>query len=182
MNPSGRGKLSVPYRSPDGEHCSMGCPWIERFSTPRLCSLGRVVRLGRDADGRSMRSRQCRRYSRRNRPRIVCLAGSTRFYESYQQARYQEVLAGHIVLGPGVYPKRPEVHQLRSLDLTQHQQYKLLRLQLQQIELCDELLVINVGDYVGSSTRSEIAYAQSLGKKIRWLEPHTEWAPLKEES
>lgn len=34
-----------------------------------------------------------------------------------------------------------------------------------------EILVLNVGGYVGDSTRSEIAYAQRRGKTIRYLEP-----------
>jgi hypothetical protein len=34
--------------------------------------------------------------------------------------------------------------------------------------------VLNVGDYIGESTRREVEYAQRLGKVIRWLEPHVE--------
>ncbi len=34
-----------------------------------------------------------------------------------------------------------------------------------------EILVLNVGDYVGESTAYEIYYAASQGKPIRWLEP-----------
>lgn len=38
-----------------------------------------------------------------------------------------------------------------------------------KIDLADEIFVIDVGGYIGSSTKSEIAYANSLGKKIRYL-------------
>ncbi len=31
-------------------------------------------------------------------------------------------------------------------------------------------IVINVGGYIGESTRSEIEYAKALGKKINYLE------------
>ena len=31
--------------------------------------------------------------------------------------------------------------------------------------------VINVGGYIGSSTRSEIEYALATGKAVRYLEP-----------
>lgn len=36
--------------------------------------------------------------------------------------------------------------------------------------MADEILVVNVGGYIGQSTRWEIAYARRLGKRVRWLE------------
>ena len=41
-------------------------------------------------------------------------------------------------------------------------------LHMRKIDLCDEIFVINYGDYIGSSTTNEIKYAQKLGKPIRW--------------
>lgn len=41
-----------------------------------------------------------------------------------------------------------------------------------KIDLADEVFVVNVGGYIGDSTRSEVAYAVAQGKPIRWLEPH----------
>jgi hypothetical protein len=40
-----------------------------------------------------------------------------------------------------------------------------------KIDMADEIFVINVGGYIGSSTRSEIEYATATGKAIRYLEP-----------
>jgi len=34
-----------------------------------------------------------------------------------------------------------------------------------------KIFVINVGGYIGESTRREIAYAQQKGKKVNYLEP-----------
>ena len=34
----------------------------------------------------------------------------------------------------------------------------------------DEVLILNVGGYVGESTRSEINYALAHGKPVRYLE------------
>ncbi len=34
----------------------------------------------------------------------------------------------------------------------------------------DEIFVINVGGYIGDSTKSEIEYALAQGKKARYLE------------
>ncbi len=44
-------------------------------------------------------------------------------------------------------------------------------LHLDKISLCDELLVLNLGGYVGPSTRREVLFAIRSGKTIRWLEP-----------
>ena len=39
-----------------------------------------------------------------------------------------------------------------------------------KIDMADEIFVINVGGYIGSSTRSEIDYALAHGKKVNYLE------------
>ena len=41
---------------------------------------------------------------------------------------------------------------------------------LRKIDMADEVFVINVGGYIGSSTRREIEYAVSQGKKVNYLE------------
>lgn len=40
----------------------------------------------------------------------------------------------------------------------------------QKIDMADEIFVINVGGYIGSSTGSEIEYAIKTGKKVNYLE------------
>jgi hypothetical protein len=40
-----------------------------------------------------------------------------------------------------------------------------------KIDMADEIYVINVGGYIGNSTRSEIEYAKLTGKPILYLEP-----------
>ena len=42
---------------------------------------------------------------------------------------------------------------------------------LRKIDLADEIFVINVGGYIGESTKREIAYATKTSKKINYLEP-----------
>ena len=39
-----------------------------------------------------------------------------------------------------------------------------------KIDLADEIFVINVGGYIGESTKSEIEYAKNTGKKVNYLE------------
>lgn len=36
--------------------------------------------------------------------------------------------------------------------------------------MADEIFVINVNGYIGTSTRSEIEYATATGKTVRYLE------------
>lgn len=99
------------------------------------------------------------------RPPIVCLCGSMRFYREFIAANQRETLAGRIVLSVGC--PGPEGCGGHSDD----EKIRLDVLHLRKIELADEVLVLNVGGYIGESTRREIAYAASCGKPIRYLEP-----------
>ena len=101
-------------------------------------------------------------------PKIVCLCGSTRFPGAWEAAARRETLAGRIVLSVGMFG-----HQ-EGLDMAGPVKAGLDGLHKRKIDLADEVLVLNVGGYVGDSTRSEIAYAKRLGKPVRYLEPPPE--------
>lgn len=103
-------------------------------------------------------------------PRIVCLCGSTRFYQQFQEANFTETMAGRIVLSVGFYPHSTHVHG-EGVGITPEQKHALDDLHKRKIDLADEVYVLNVNGYIGDSTRSEIAYAEAQGKPIRWLEP-----------
>lgn len=103
---------------------------------------------------------------RATRPRIVCLCGSTQFYQEFQQANYERTLAGEIVLSIGCDTKSDE-----GLGISADQKAALDELHKRKIDLCDYVMVLNVGGYVGDSTRSEIEYAQERGKPIVYLFP-----------
>ena len=105
------------------------------------------------------------------RPRIVCLCGSTRFYREFQRANYEETMAGRIVLSVGFYMHSSLAAHGETWGCTPEQKEALDELHFRKIELADEVLVINVGGYVGWSTSREVAYAEALGKLIRWREP-----------
>jgi hypothetical protein len=106
------------------------------------------------------------------RPTIVCLCGSTRFSEAYREANLRETLAGKIVLTIGCDMKTDgELFAAKTPEELAEIKAGLDRLHLYKIDLADEVLVLNVGGYVGESTRSEIEHARFTGKRIRWLEP-----------
>lgn len=108
-----------------------------------------------------------------SRPKIVCLCGSTRFRREFMLANHTETLAGRIVLSVGCFVHASEAEQPPGLDLpplTEDDKVRLDELHLRKIDLADEVLVLNVGGYVGTSTRREVNYAHATGKPIRWLE------------
>lgn len=109
------------------------------------------------------------------KPKIVCLCGSTRFMEAFQAANLQETLEGNIVLSVGCNTKS-DADLFRGMGESEMRtlKAKLDELHKRKIDLADEVLILNVGQYVGDSTQDEIDYARRLGKVLRYLEPVVE--------
>lgn len=114
------------------------------------------------------------------RPEIVVLCGSTRFYDQFQQANYELTMAGDIVLSVGFYPHAPQAHG-EGVGATSEQKAALDELHKRKIDLADRVHVLNVGGYIGDSTRSEIEYAEKAGKPITYLDPEAARAALIEQ-
>lgn len=100
-----------------------------------------------------------------DKPKIVCLCGSTRFKNEFIKANQIETLRGRIVLSVGLFG---HADKWKLDDETKN---KLDELHKRKIDLCDEILVINVKGYVGESTKKEIEYAFKNEKIVRYLEP-----------
>jgi co-chaperonin GroES (HSP10) len=111
------------------------------------------------------------------RPTIVTLCGSTRFYEAFQRANFEETMAGKIVLSVGFYPHAQEEMHGEAVGVTAEQKSELDQIHLQKIQMGDEVLVLNVGGYVGESTQNEICFAIAARKRIRFLENMPEGDP-----
>jgi len=103
-------------------------------------------------------------------PVIVCLCGSTRFFKEFMLANYNETMANHIVLSVGFYPHSSEEAHGEHIGITAADKARLDDLHKRKIDLADEVLVLNVGGYIGESTRSEIDYAVAHRKRVRYLE------------
>lgn len=103
------------------------------------------------------------------RPKIICLCGSTRFIETFAIRTWELEREGFIVLGCTLLP-------LSYCKVASHfgeatgTKAQCDALHLRKIDLADEVLVLNVGGYIGESTRNEIAYAESHGKPVKYLE------------
>ncbi|MFD5598004.1 hypothetical protein [Streptomyces griseorubiginosus] len=111
-------------------------------------------------------------------PHVVVICGSTRFMAEMAQADLRETVAGRIVVKPGFDMKSPHGLGIDPADAEaevdaqvqlQALKVRLGELHRAKIRLADEVLI--VGDYIGDSTRAEIAYARSLGKPVRFTHP-----------
>lgn len=105
------------------------------------------------------------------RPPIVCLCGSTRFWRTFQEASLQETLTGKIVLSIGAASGTDDQH-FGNLPREKYDRVKadLDALHCEKIRLADEVLILNCGGYIGESTGGELALARQLGKVVRFWE------------
>ncbi len=105
-----------------------------------------------------------------NKPTIVCLCGSTRFMGAWKTAAAAEALAGKIVLSVQIITTSARKGTGLGEHISQETKAMLDALHLRKIDLADEVLILNVGGYIGESTGKELAYAREHGKGIRFLE------------
>lgn len=94
---------------------------------------------------------------------VITLCGSMRFHEEFARLDAELTLAGHVVLAPAALDP--------SKELSVDELTRLGRVHLAKVAMADEVLVVNVGGYVGESTRREIEHARSHGIPVRFLEP-----------
>lgn len=94
---------------------------------------------------------------------IVCICGSTRFKQTWIAENARLTSEGYIVLAVGLWGHHERVFP------SPEQKAKLDGLHKRKIDLCDWVWVLDVGGYIGDSTRSEIEYAERLGKPVRYL-------------
>ena len=97
--------------------------------------------------------------------KVITLCGSTKFKEQYLEAQKRLTLEGNIVISVGLFG-----HCGDNEVWTEGTKAMLDDMHLRKIDMADEIFVINVGGYIGESTRKEIAYAESQGIDVRYLE------------
>lgn len=103
--------------------------------------------------------------------KIITLCGSTRFRDAFIETQKRLTLEGNIVISVGIFGHAGEWDQM-SPEKIEATKIMLDDMHKRKIDLADEIYVINVGDYIGSSTKSEIEYAKRTEKPIHYLEPH----------
>ena len=97
--------------------------------------------------------------------KVITLCGSTKFKEQYLEAQKRLTLEGNIVISVGLFG-----HSGEDEVWAEGTKAMLDDMHLRKIDMADEIFVINVGGYIGSSTRNEIKYAMDHGKEVRYLE------------
>ncbi len=103
---------------------------------------------------------------------VIALCGSTRFKEQFMEAQKRLTLEGNIVISVGLFGHSGDQEVWENMDegaLTKTKEM-LDDMHKRKIDMADAIYLINVGGYVGSSTKSEIEYAISHGKEVRYLE------------
>ncbi len=111
-------------------------------------------------------------------PKIICLCGSTRFKVLFEIEAALLANDGHIVLTPSVYHHVDPNINPAGLDeshetITAEQEKIQNALHLAKLQISDEVFIINLGGYIGSSTQAQIDFAKHQKIPIKWLETPT---------
>ena len=104
--------------------------------------------------------------------KVITLCGSTRFKEQFMEAQKRLTLEGNIVISVGLFGHAGDQEVWDGMDEGTLSKTKemLDDMHRRKIDMADEIYVINVGGYIGDSTRSEIQYAEEHGKNVRYYE------------
>ena len=100
--------------------------------------------------------------------KVITLCGSTKFKSEFIQVQKDLTLAGNIVISVGLF--RHDDGEFETL-ITADAKIMLDDMHKRKIDMADEIFVINKGNYIGESTKSEIEYAVKTGKRVNYLEP-----------
>lgn len=112
------------------------------------------------------------RYDIVKKYKVITLCWSTRFKDEFMQVQKELTLKGNIVISVGLFGHSGDNEVWENMDertLTKTKQM-LDDMHKRKIDMADEIFVINVGGYIGDSTRSEIEYAIKNNKKVNYLE------------
>ena len=97
--------------------------------------------------------------------KVITLCGSTRFKDAFMETQKRLTLEGNIVISVGLFG-----HSGDDEVWNEGTKEMLDDMHKRKIDMADEIFIINVGGYVGSSTKSEIEYAKMMGKPVKYLE------------
>lgn len=98
--------------------------------------------------------------------KVITLCGSTKFKDEFIREHKRLTLEGNIVISFGLFG-----HSGDGVAFEESTNFMLSEMHKAKIDMSDEIFVINVDRYIGSSTMSEIRYAHDTGKKVVYLEP-----------
>lgn len=92
--------------------------------------------------------------------KIITVCGSLRFMKEIMEITEKMDLQGNCMLSL-IYPTKTNKD-----DYTDEEVIMLDKMHKERIKLSDAILVVNIDNYIGSSTKNEIEFAKSLNKEI----------------
>ena len=96
--------------------------------------------------------------------KVITLCGSTKFRDQFIAEQKRLTLQGYIVISVGLFG-----HSGDDEVWSEDTKTMLDDMHKRKIDIADEIFVINVGGYIGESTKSEIEYANMTGKIVKYL-------------
>ena len=104
--------------------------------------------------------------------KVITLCGSTKFKDEFLRVQKELTLKGNIVISVGLFGHSGDNEVWENMDEGTKTKTKemLDDMYKRKIDMSDEIFVRNVNGYIGESTKSEIEYAISTGKKVNYLE------------
>jgi len=96
-------------------------------------------------------------------PTTITLCGSTRFKRAWLEWNARLTLEGNVVFSVALWS------HAQPVPVTLEQKELLDRVHLTKIDRSQEVFVLDVGGYIGDSTRREIMHAEATGKRVRYL-------------
>lgn len=107
--------------------------------------------------------------------KIITLCGSTRFTEQMLIKQWELTKAGYIVLSwcalPDSYYCYSNTEDHCHVGDQEDVKGIVDEVHKRKIDISDEVLILNIGGYIGESTTSEARYALDKGKLVNWEEP-----------
>lgn len=94
---------------------------------------------------------------------VVALCGSSRFKDDFVREARRLTLEGNLVLMPTIFNHAEDEAASDAAPM-------LDNLHKQRIAMSESIYVINRDGYVGESTAAEIAWAEELGKAVKYME------------
>ena len=98
--------------------------------------------------------------------KVITLCGSTKFKDQFIAEQKRLTLQGYIVISVGLFG-----HSGDDEVWSEDTKIMLDDMHKRKIDMADEIFVINVGGYIGKSTKSEIEYALKTNKIVNYLFP-----------
>lgn len=92
--------------------------------------------------------------------KIITVCGSYKFKKEMIEITEEFTLKGNCMLMPN------ELTRPNKEAYTKNEVEMIDKMHKEKIKISDAILVVNVGGYIGNSTKSEIEYAKSLNKEV----------------